>query len=246
MRKVSSDDMPHHRSKRSAAGALTALYLTACGGGNSPPGPQGPFDLHAAVAALVKSGSSTKVNLSGTVIVNGTATPFTGTGNWILTPGVGGTFNGSPALLQTENIAGTVTVAGQSSPYTSSVVNAYDSTTSAILGESQSSEFDVAPAPITIPAMVGTSVTNLGAMSRYADQTLSVGVGTTQVSVTELYIPVDPGSPEVVQFTYKVYDMHQMLVETDTVSYYLYENGVLGLFSATAQNATGTLNVMLQ
>jgi hypothetical protein len=245
MQKASSDDMPHHRSKRSAAGVLTALFLTACGGGNSPSAPQGPFDLHAALAALAKSGSSAKVILSGTVIVNGTSTPFTGTGNWVLTAGVGGTFNGSPALLQTANIAGTVTVAGQSSPYTSSVVNAYDSTTSAILGESQSSEFDVAPAPITIPAMVGTSV-NLGTLSRYADQTLSVGLGTTQVSVTELYIALDPGSPEVVQFTYKVYDMHQMLVETDTISYYLFDNSVLGLFAATAQNATGTLNVMLQ
>jgi hypothetical protein len=125
-------------------------------------------------------------------------------------------------------------------------MNAYDSTTSAILGESQSSEFDVAPAPITIPAMVGTSVTNLGTLSRYADQTLSVVFGTTQVSVTELYIPVDPGSPEVMQFTYKVYDMHQMLVETDTISYNLDKNSALSLFSATAQNAIGTLNVMPQ
>jgi hypothetical protein len=109
----------------------------------------------------------------------------------------------------------------------------------------QSPLCDVPPAPITIPAMVGTSVTNLGTVSRYADQTLSVGLGTTQVSVTELYIQVDPGSPEVVQFTYKIYNTHQMLVETDTISYYLHENSVLSLFSATAQNATGTLNVML-
>ena len=43
----------------------------------------------------------------------------------------------------------------------------------------------------------------LGTLSRYTDDTLSVVLGTTQVSVAVVLIPVDPGSPEVVQFTYK-------------------------------------------
>jgi hypothetical protein len=59
-------------------------------------------------------------------------------------------------------------------------------------------------------------------------------------------IPVDPGSPEVVQFTYKVYNTNQALVETDTVSYNLTENNLLSLNLATTQNATGTLTVMPQ
>ena len=66
------------------------------------------------------------------------------------------------------------------------------------------------------------------------------------VSIAVTLVPVDPGSPEVVQFTYKVYNTNQALVETDTVSYNLTENNLLSLNSATTQNATGTLTVMPQ
>jgi hypothetical protein len=244
-------DMIPHNAKNPAAGVLAALLQSACGSGrssngNPTPSPQGSYNLQAAMAALVKSGLSANVNLSGTAIVNGTSNPFTGTGTLTLSPGVNGMFNGTMAQLQTQSISGTVTVAGQTSPYSSSVVNAYEPATAAVAGDSQSTEFDVAQAPITIPTMVGTSVTMLGTLSRYSDSTLSVALGTVQVSVAVTLIPVDPGSPEVVQFTYKVYNIDQALVETDTVSYNLTENDQLSLNSATTQTATGTLTVMPQ
>jgi type III secretory pathway component EscS len=198
------------------------------------------------MAALVKSGLSADVNLSGTAIVNGTSNPFTGTGTLTLNPGVSGTFNGTMAQLQTQSISGTVTVAGQTSPYSSSVVNAYEPATAAIAGESQSTEFDVAQQPIMIPTVVGTSVMLLGTLSRYSDSTLSVALGTVQVSVAVTLIPVDPGGSEVVQFTYNVYNTNQALVETDTVNYNLTENNLLSLNSATTQSASGTLTVMPQ
>jgi hypothetical protein len=135
------------------------------------------------MAALVGSGLSTNVNLSGTAIANGTSTPFTGTGTLTLSPGVSGIFNGTMAQLQTQSISGTVMVAGQTSPYNSSVVNAYEPATAAVAGESQSTEFDVAQQPIMIPTTVGTSVTMLGTLSRYSDSSLSVALGTVQVSV---------------------------------------------------------------
>jgi type III secretory pathway component EscS len=125
-------------------------------------------------------------------------------------------------------------------------LNAYEPATAAIEGESQSTEFDVAQQPIMIPTVVGTSVATLGTLSRYSDSTLSVALGTVQVSVAVTLIPVDPGSSEVVQFTYKVYDTNQALVETDTVSYNLSENNLLSLNSAATQNAAGTLTVMPQ
>jgi hypothetical protein len=244
-------DTISHNARSPAAGVLAALLLSACGGGgsgngNPTPSPQGSYDLQAAMAALVKSGLSANVNLSGTAIVNGTSNPFTGTGTLTLSPGVSGMFNGTTAQLQTESISGTVTVAGQTSPYSSSVVNAYEPTTTAVAGDSQSTEFDVAQAPITIPTVVGTSSTMLGTLSRYSDSTLSVALGTVQVSLAVTLIPVDPGSPEVVQFTYKVYDTNQALVETDTVSYNLTENNLLSLNSAATQNTSGTLTVMPQ
>jgi hypothetical protein len=237
--------------KHPSAGGLAALLLSACGSGGSSNGnptlsPQGSYDLQAAMAGLVKSGLSANVNLSGTVIVNGTSNAFTGTGTLTLSPGVSGMFNGTTAQLQTQSISGTVTVAGQTSPYSSSVVNAYEPATAAVAGDSQSTEFDVAQAPITIPTMVGTSVTMLGTLSRYSDSTLSIALGTVQASVAVTLIPVDPGSPEVVQFTYKVYNTDQALVETDTVSYELTENNQLSWYSAATQTAAGTLIVMPQ
>jgi hypothetical protein len=226
------------------------MLLSACGSsGNSNGNPtpsQDTYNLQAAMVALLKSGLSDNVNLSGTAIVNGTSNPFTGTGILTLSPGASGLFNGTMEQLQTESISGTITVAGQTSPYSFSVVNAYEPATAAVVGESQSTEFDVAQSPIMIPTMVGTSVTMLGTLSRYSDSTLSVALGTVQVSVAVTLIPVDPGSQEVVQFTYSVYDTNQALVETDTVSYDLTENNVLSLNSATTQNATGTLTVAPQ
>jgi hypothetical protein len=131
-------------------------------------------------------------------------------------------------------------------PYSSSVINAYDGMTGAILGESQSAEFDLAPAPIAIPTTVGTASMMLGTLNRYTDATLSVPLGTTQISVV-LFSPPAPGpnDPEVVQFTFQSFDTTQTLVETDTVSYSLTEASVLSFASATAQNASGTVNVTL-
>ncbi len=104
----------------------------------------------------------------------------------------------------------------------------------------------MAPAPITIPSMVGTSATILGTLSRYKDSTLSVTLGAEQVSVAVTLDPVDPGGPEVVQFTYKIYDTTQTLVETDTYSYYLTQDSVLSFSSAGTQTAAGTLTVTSQ
>jgi hypothetical protein len=240
-----------HNAKSPTAGVLAALLLSACGGGggsngNPTPSPQGSYNLQAAMGALVNSGLSANVSLSGTAIVNGTSNPFTGMGTLTLSPGASGTFNGTMAQLQTQSISGTVTASGQTSPYSFSVVNAYEPATAAVVGESQSTEFDVSQAPIAIPTTVGTSVTILGTMSRYSDSTLSIALGTVQVSVAVTLIPVDPGSSEVVQFTYKVYNANQALVETDTVSYNLTENNLLSLNSAATQSTSGTLTIMPQ
>lgn len=83
-------------------------------------------------------------------------------------------------------------------------------------------------------------------LSRYTDSTLSVALGTVQVSVAVMLIPVDPGSNEVVQFTYKVFDTSQALVETETISYVLTENNLLSFYSAATQSASGTLTVTPQ
>lgn len=237
--------MLHHGVRRPAVGATVVLVLAACGGGSSDAPPFGSYDLQSAMLALAQSGENVGVLLDGSVITNGTSVPFDGSGTLTLTPGVNGMFNGMTALLQTETIAGTVTAAGQILPFSSSVVNAYDGATGAILGESQTSEFDVATAPIAIPSMVDSSPMVLGTLLRYADDTLSVPLGTTQISVVVVSPPAPGNGPEVVQFTFQAYDTAQTLVETDTVSYSLTAAGVLSFESASAHNASGSVSVTL-
>jgi len=234
---------------KSAAGVAAALLLSACGGGDgggTPMSAEGSYNLQAAMTTLLDSGLTQAVKLSGDVIVNGTSNPVTGTGTLTLSPGATGMFNGTAARLQTETVSGTVTAGGQTAPYSVSMMNAYEPTTPAILGASQSTEFDVAQAPIVIPAMVGTSATMLGTLSRYKDSTLSVALGTEELSVAVTMTPVDPGGPEVVQFTYKIYDTGQTLVETDTYSYNLTQDNVLSFSSAGTQAASGTLTLTPQ
>ncbi len=236
---------------RSALFGAAAFMLAAGGGGGGTAGvpsgpPAGSYDLQTAMAAYVRSAASVNVTLSGTVVANGTAVPFSGTGVLVQSAGTNGTFNGGAALLQSTSISGTTTAGGQSAPYGTSVVDAYDAATTAILGESQSSEVDVASAPILIPSAVGTSAVALGTLSRYTDNTLSVVLGTEQISVAVTRVPVDPASPEVVQFTFKIYDANQVLTETDTQSYLLTATGALSFYGGSANAAAGTLTVTAQ
>jgi hypothetical protein len=225
--------------------------LAACGGGNASSTPPCAcpatynYNFQTGMLGLVQTGSTANVSLSGTAIVQGVSTPFTGAGTLTLSPAVSGTFNGAAATLQTESITGTVMAAGQSAPFSVTVVNAYDAQ-GEIVGESQSSEFDVASAPIFIPMFVSTTPAPLGSLNRYSDPQLTTVKGFTQLSVVVQTIPVDPGSPEIVQVTAKVYDLNSALVETDTISYQLTADAVLSFFSETTQSSSGTLTVTLQ
>lgn len=241
--------MPHHNARRDSVAVLAAATLAACGGGDKSTVPTcdcpATYNFQLGMLGLVKLGSTVNVNLTGTEIVQGVSTPFSGTGTLTLSPAVSGTFNGMAALLQTRSITGTVMVAGQSAPFSLTTVNAYDAQGD-ILGESQPSEFDLAQAPIFIPTYVGTTQQPLGNLSRYSDPQLSSTLGITQLSVVVQEIPIDPGSPELVQLTAKGYDVNQALVETDSVSYELSAGGSLSFNSEIIQGNSGTLNVTLQ
>jgi len=241
---------PHH-TRVLAVVLLLIATLTGCGGGcdsgmtNPPPSSQGTYNLQAAVTALVRSGLSANVTLSGNVLINGVSTPFTGTGTYTLSAGTSGTFNRAAALLQAEKISGTVTGGGQSSPYAVSVVNAYDTTTTNFLGRTQSDEIDVAQSPIVFPISVPNSAP-LGTISRYTDQTLSVVLGTTDLSIGTLFTTVPTPDRQLVQFTYKTYDTNHTLVQTDSLTFSLSSSNVLYFASAQTQDSSGTLTVQAQ
>jgi hypothetical protein len=226
-----------------------AIFLSACGGGGgggTAPPPAATFNLQAGYVNLVSAGLTANVALSGTVVVNGTSAPFTGTGTLTLAPAVSATFNNSPALSQTETISGTVTAAGQSAPYSASVTDYYAAGSGAVLGESTTQEYDVVQSPFTYPtSVVGGSSGILGTVSRYTDSSLGVSLGTTQISYA-VTAPVDPGSPVSVQLTNKIYDAQNTLTETDVTTFSLTSSNVLSFVSAGAQTTSGTLTVTAQ
>jgi hypothetical protein len=233
------------------AGAIVSvgLVLAACGGGGgngSAVPPSATYNMQAGIANMVAHGLTANVSLSGSVNVNGTSTPFTGSGTYTRSAAVNGTFNGAVALAQTQAISGTVTAAGQSSPYSASVTDYYATGNGAFLGEVAANEYDVAQAPFQYPGMVvGGSAGTLGTVSRYTDNTMSVSRGTAQVSYT-VQAPVDPGSPIGITLTDKIYDAQNALLETDVTNFTVTSSNVISFVSASAQRQSGTITVTAQ
>jgi hypothetical protein len=226
-----------------------AILISACGGGNSPSTsmhPNANYNLQAGMAEMVTDGLSSNVVLSGMVTVNGVSTAFTGSGTFTRPPAVSATFNGTAALSQTTTVSGSISAAGQSTPYSTSVMDYYASSDSAFLGEVSASEYDVAQAPILFPTMImGGSSGTLGTLSRYTDSTMSVSLGTAQVSYSTL-APVDPGSPIGIAVTTKIYDTQNTLIETDVTNYTMTSSNVISLSGASAQNLSGMLTITVQ
>ena len=234
-----------------AMAGIFTVALTACGGGggggSAAPPPATTYDLQKGISNLVSQGQTGNVALSGTVTQNGTAVSFTGTGTLTLAPSVAATFNNTAALSQTQTIVGTITAAGQTlSLPTTSVVDYYDSGTDAFLGETGAAAYDVAQSPFTYPTMVvGGSTGTLGTISNYTDNTMSVSVGTTEVTYA-VTAPVDPASPILVKVTNLSKDPTGTVIETDVTSYTLTGSGILTLTSASAQSANITLLATVQ
>ncbi len=236
---------------RTYATICFATLVAACGGGGSnymapmPPSPAN-FDLQAGMAEMVTDGLSSNVALSGTVTANGVSTAFTGSGNFMRPPAMSATFNGTAALSQTTTVSGSIMAAGQTTPYSTSVTDYYAGSDSAFLGEVSASEYDVAQAPIVFPTMVmGGSSAALGTLSRYTDSTMSVSLGTAQLSYSTL-TPIDSGSPIGIAVTTKIYDMQNTLIETDVINYTMTSGNVISLSGASSQNQSGMLTITAQ
>lgn len=199
---------------------------------------------------MVANGLTSNVTLSGTVITNGVTTPFTGTGTFTRPPGATTTFNSTAALSQTTTVAGTITAGGQASMYSTSVTDYYASSDGALLGEvsgsSSGSEYDVAQTPIEFPTMVVpvTSQT-LGTLIRYTDSTMSVSLGTAQLSYSAT-AATDSGGPIGVALTTKILDTQGNLVETDVTNYTMTSSNMISLTGAMGQNQSGTITITAQ
>jgi hypothetical protein len=239
-----------HGALRTCVMLCFVVLVAACGGGNNYAAPMmqpaANFDLQAGMAKMVTDGLSANVTLSGSVTSNGVSTAFTGSGSFMRTPAMSATFNGTAALSQTTAVSGSIMTAGQTTPYSTSVTDYYAGGDSAFLGEVSASEYDVAQAPIVFPTMVmGGSSGTLGTLSRYTDSTMSVSLGTVQVSYSTL-APVDPGSPIGIMVTIKTYDTQNTLIETDVFNYTMTSSNVISLSGASSQNQSGMLTITVQ
>ena len=140
---------------------LATLLLGACGGSSDS---QQTYNLQKAMADLVASGLTANVKIAGSAMVNGTMTPFSGSGTFTASPAVNALFNNGTALAQTQT-------------YSSSLTTEHAPGPGGFLGEIVGVEYDVAQV--------------LGTLSRYSDSTLSLSLGTIRVSVKVVLAPVD-------------------------------------------------------
>jgi hypothetical protein len=237
-------------ASRTCLPACLAILMSACGGGGyhapAMPPPAASFDLQAGMHQMVTNGLSSNVTLSGTVTVNGVSTAFSGSGTFMRPPAMSGTFNGTAAMSQTTTVSGSIMAAGQTSAYSTSVTDYYASSDSAFLGEVSANEYDVAQSPIVFPTMImGGSSGMLGTLSRYTDSTMSVSLGTVQVSYSTL-TPVDMGSPIGIAVTTQIYNAQNMLIETDVTNYTMTSSNVISLSGASAQNQSGMVTITVQ
>jgi hypothetical protein len=233
--------------------AALALVLTACGGGGSngggsmtAGGSQG-YNLQAGIANMVTHGLMANVSLSGTVVINGTSVPVTGSGTYTLSAGVSGTtFNGNMATSQMQTLSGTATAQGQSLPVSQSVTDYFATSSSDFLGEVESTEYDVAQAPFQYPTSVeGGASGTLGTVLRYKDSTMSVSLGTAQTTYTTT-APATQGGSLGITITTRIYDTTSTLIETDMTNYSMTTSNVISLVSASAQTQQGTLTATAQ
>jgi hypothetical protein len=227
-----------------------AILVSACSGGDNKafmaPPQSDNFNLRAGIQDMVDNGLSANVTLSGTVTTNGVSTAFTGSGTFTRTPAANVTFDSTAAKSQLTTVAGTVTAAGQTAPYSTSVTDYYANSDGAFLGEASANEYDIAQTPIEFPTtVVGGSSGSLGTLSRYTDSTMSVSLGTVQLSYSVM-APVDPGSPIGVALTTKIYDTQSNLIETDVTNYTMTSSNVISLSGASAQNQSGMLTITVQ
>jgi hypothetical protein len=236
----------HTSTTFAAVAGIFAIALTACGGGggsgSAAPPPATTYDLQTGISNLVSQGVTVNLALSGTVTISGAMVSVTGTGTLTYAPSVAATFNNTAAASQTQTLSGTITANGQSGALgPSSVVDYYASGTDAFLGETAATEYDAAQTSFTYPTMVvGGSAGTLGTISRYSDSTMSVPLGTTEVTYA-VTAPVDPGSPVLVKLTNQIKDAQGSVTETDVTSYDLSSAGILTFVSASAQTAQGTV-----
>jgi hypothetical protein len=167
-----------------------AMALAACGGGSgaATAPAANAYDFEAAFVQETQHG----LTASGTFTVTSNGTVYTGPGTVTVSPQTATSFNGSAAYQLDLVIAGNVSGGGASGKV-SGGYSTYLTGDHRIIGRTDPGEFDIAQSPMTYPGVVAAGESGpLGTLLRYTDSTMSIPIGSDDVSYG---VMADPNTP---------------------------------------------------
>ncbi len=203
---------------------LTALIMTACGGGGGAPAPVVPvastsqFQLIAAYVTDFQDSSPHTFTVDGTVTSSGVTGTVAGSGILTRTDRINTVFEGTPAIQKTTTLNGSanVTVAGTTTtvvfPPSASTDFVAQTFVMPYLGSSTIGAYSVVVPPFAIPefARVGESGT-FGTVNTYASSAKGPITGTTVFTWT---LTADTASTAILTITQTARNASSALVST--------------------------------
>jgi hypothetical protein len=220
--------------------------LAACGGGGGAAGTAdtsqpaaGTFPIQTALSYVFTHGLQKTFNVTGTAGTGSNLLPITGSVTFTSGTAASTTFNSLAAQQVTQTLVGSLTVAGQSVPLSTTSfiqLNASYAELGTTGSGTGSNDYCVVSSGGTFPAYVAAGQTGtISTFSCYTDSSKSVPTG----SVTETYVARAGNAANTLDFQLidMVYDTSKQLVETQGTTYNVNSAGVT---TVTQVNISGT------
>lgn len=235
------------KTKFAAAAAVSAL-LAACGGGGGAAGTAdtslpaaGSFPIQTALTYVFTHGLQKTLTVTGTAGTGANLLPITGSVTFSSGTASSVSFNNAPAQQVTQTLAGSLTIAGQSTSLSSSSL-VFLSASYAELGTTGSgagsNDYCVVSGGGAFPANVSAGQSgSVSTFACYTDSSKSVPTGT----LTETYVARAGSAANTLDFQLidKVYDTTGKQVDTQSTTYNVTTTGVT---TVTQINLEGTQN----
>ena len=222
--------------------------LAACGGGGGSAGTgntalpaAGSFPVQTALTYAFTHGLQKNFNVTGAAASGSNTLPITGSLTFSSGTAIGTTFNGATAQQVTQTLTGSLSIAGQSVPLSSTsdvLLNASYAELGSTGSGAGSNDYCVVTSGGAFPATVSAGQT--GSISTYACYTDSGKTAPTG-SVTETYVARAGSAANTLdlQIIDTVYDTSNKQVDTQSTTYNVTSAGVP---SVTQVNVEGTQN----
>lgn len=220
---------------------ILTLALAACGGGGGGDGgssaPAGPvasthsFPFSMANANIINNGYTYNFSVSGTVDLAGATYGITGSGSATRSQAVAATFEGEPALQNTQTVTMTLTVNGVMAPPETAPQQIYSTSGYLPLGTTDGT-YCLIRGPAAVPAtvMVGDTAA-IGTLDCYVDAAKTTLLGT---SATSFVVEPDTADTVIVNLVQREYDPANVLQFTDESRWRIDTSGNVTFVSETA------------